>query len=147
MHVIKNFIKKRSKILFFSSIISVILFILLIPEFLSYSEFVKAFVKSSQHTINVTNETLGEVIWSTHSNEIFHEFNIIFSCLYVFVALFNVVGYIYRKTEFIFISIGLGVVITCMSIYVSNTVFVVLIALCTILNIMGYIEQNILEKS
>lgn len=146
MRAIKDFIKKRSKILFFSSIISVILFILLIPEFLNYSEFVKIFVKSSQNTINVTNETLGEVIWSTHSNEMFHEFSIIFSCLYVFVSLFNIVGYIYRKTEFIFISVGLGVVVTCMSIYVSNMIFVILIALCTILNIMGYVEQNILEK-
>lgn len=146
MRAIKDFIKKRSKILFFSSIISVILFILLIPEFLNYSEFVKVFVKSSQTAIDVTNSTLGEVIWETHSNEIFHEFSIIFSCLYVFVSLFNIVGYIYKKTEFIFISVGLGVVVTCMSIYVSNIIFVVLIALCTILNIMGYTEQNILEK-
>ena len=146
MNKIKDFIKKRSKILFISSIISVILFILLIPEFLSYSEFVKVFVKSSQTAIDVTNSTLGEVIWETHSNEIFHEFSIIFSCLYVVVSLFNIVGYIYKKTEFIFISVGLGVVVTCMSIYVSNIIFVVLIALCTILNIMGYTEQNILEK-
>lgn len=141
---VKNFIKTRSKILFISSIISAILFILILPEFLKYSDFVNHFTDSV--TLNTTEATIGEVIWSTHATEAFQEFSLIFSCIFVFITLFNLVGYIYNKNEFIFISIGLSIVVACMSIYVAAPIFIVLIVLATILNIIGYIEQENLKR-
>jgi len=143
---IQNFIKTRSKILFVSFIISAILFILIIPEFLHYSDFIKAITNSNTISTNVTDATVGEIIWSTHATEAFEEFSLIFSCIYTFISLFNLVGYIYKKNEFIFISIGLGVIVTCMSVYVADPMFVVLITLSTILNIFGYVEQYKLDK-
>ena len=96
--------------------------------------------------LNITEATIGEVIWSTHATEAFQEFSLIFSCIFVFITLFNLVGYIYNKNEFIFISIGLSVIVMCMSIYVSKPIFIILILLATILNILGYIEQNNMNK-
>lgn len=144
MEKFKNFINTRSKILFISSIVSAILFVLILPEFLKYSDFVNNFTNAV--ALNTNEATIGEVIWSTHANEAFQEFSLIFSCIFVFITLFNLVGYIYKKSEFIFISIGLSVVVTCMSIYVAEIIFIALIALATILNIIGYIEQEKLIK-
>jgi len=144
MYKVKDFIKTRSKILFFSSIISAILFVLILPEFLKYSDFIHHF--SDSVTLNTNDQTIGEIIWSTHSSEAFQEFNLMFSCIFVFITLFNIVGYIYKKNEFIFISIGLSIVVTCMSIYVTNPIFIILIALATALNVIGYIEQEHLKR-
>ena len=146
MSKIKNFIKTRSKILFVSFIISAILFILIIPEFLYYSDFIKGMTNSNTIAVEVTDATVGEIIWSTHATEAFQEFSLIFSCIFIFISLFNLVGYIYKKSEFIFISIGLGIIVTCMSVYVAAPIFVILIALATILNIFGYVEQYKLDK-
>lgn len=136
----KNFVKQRSKFLFISFVISLVLFILIIPEFLHYSSFINDLINSVD--INLTETTLAEFISTSHSVEALEEFNLIFCCIFVFILLFNLVGYVYKKTEFIFISIGLSVIVTAMSIYVTNTIFLVLIALATILNILGYLEQN-----
>lgn len=146
MSKIQNFIKTRSKILFVSFIISAILFILIIPEFLHYSDFIKGITNSNNIALNVTDATVGEIIWSTHATEAFQEFSLIFSCIFVFISLFNLVGYIYKKNEFIFISIGLGIIVTCMSVYVADPIFVTLISLSTILSIFGYVEQYKLDK-
>lgn len=146
MYKIKNFIKCRSKLLFVSFIISLILFLLIIPEFLKYSDFVKHIMDPNYLQVEISDATLGELIWSTHATEAFQEFNLIFSSIFVFITLFNLVGYIYNKNEFIFISIGLGIIITCMSVYVADLAFVILIALATILNILGYIEQYLINE-
>ena len=143
---IKNFIKTRSKLLFISFIISAILFVLILPEFLYYSDFIDKIVESNAINTEITDTTLGEIIWSTHATEAVQEFNLIFSCIFVFITLFNLVGYLYNKSEFIFISIGLSVIATCMSIYVSKPIFIVLILLATILNFLGYVEQNNMNK-
>lgn len=146
MYKIKNFIKCRSKLLFISFIISLVLFLLIIPEFLKYSDFVKHIMDPKYSQIEITDATIGELIWNTHATEAFQEFNLIFSSIFVFITLFNLVGYIYKRNEFIFISIGLGVIVTCMSVYVSDLVFIVLIGLSTILNILGYIEQHLINE-
>ena len=143
---VKNFINTRSKLLFISFIISAVLFILMLPEFLYYSDFISGIIGANNIQTELTNATLGEVIWSTHATEAFQEFNLIFSCIFVFITLFNLVGYIYNKNEFIFISIGLSLIVTCMSIYVAKSTFIILILLATILNILGYIEQNSMNK-
>ena len=146
MKKIQNFIKQRSKILLVSFILSVVLFILILPEFLTYSDFINHIINYEEFNMEVTEATLGEVIWSTHSVEAHQEFNLMFSCIFVFISLFNLVGYIYKKNEFIFISIGLGILVTCMSISVTNPSFIILITLSTILNVFGYIEQYNLNK-
>lgn len=146
MYKFKNFIKCRSKLLFISFIISLVLFLLLVPEFLKYSDFIKQIIDPKYSQIEIADGTIGELIWNTHATEAFQEFNLIFSSIFVFITLFNLVGYIYKKNEFIFISVGLGIVITCMSVYVADLVFVILIALATILNILGYIEQYLINE-
>ena len=71
MYKIKNFIKCRSKLLFISFIISLILFLLIIPEFLKYSDFCKHLIDPNYSQIEITDSTLGEIIWSTHATEAF----------------------------------------------------------------------------
>lgn len=137
----KNFIENRSIILFISSLISILLFILILPEFLHYSDYVKQHIDPASLDTSVIEETLGEIIWSTHAVEAFEQFSLISSSILVFILLFNLVGYIFKKNEFIFISIGLSIIMTCMSIYLLNITFIICIALATILNILGYIEQ------
>ena len=144
MSKIKNFIGQRSKLLFISFILSLILFILIIPEFIHYSEFINKIINPSD--INLAETTLAEFISASHAAEAIEEFNLIFSCIFVFILLFNLVGYVYKKTEFIFISIGLSVIVTCISVYVTNTIFLALIGTATALNIVGYLEQNKINK-
>lgn len=132
--------------MFISFIISLILFLLIIPEFLHYSDFIKNIMDPNYPRLEITDATLGQIIWDTHATEAFQEFNLIFSSIFVFITLFNLVGYIYNKNEFIFISVGLGVIVTCMSVYVAELVFVILIALATVLNILGYIEQYLMNE-
>ncbi len=146
MYKIKNFIKCRRKLLFISFIISLVLFLLIIPKFLKYSDFVKHIIDPNYSQIAVTDATIGELIWNTHATESFQEFTLIFSSIFLFITLFNLAGYIYKKNEFIFISIGLGIIITCMSVYVADLVFIILIALATVLNILGYIEQYFINE-
>ena len=97
MYKFKNFIKCRSKLLFISFIISLGLFLLIIPEFLKYSDFVKYIMDPNYTQIQITDATLGELIWSAHATEAFQEFNLIFSSIFVFITLFNLVGYIYKR--------------------------------------------------
>lgn len=146
MKKIQDFIKRRSKILFFSSIISIILFILIIPEFLHYSDFVNTIISENNINLEISQATMGDIIWATHATEAFEEFSLIFCCIFVFITLFNLVGYIYNKTEFIFISIGLGIIVTCMSIYVASAIYICLVSLSTLLNLFGYFEQNNINK-
>ena len=146
MQKFKNFIKGRSKLLFISFIISLVLFLLIIPEFLHYSDFIKHIIDPNYTQIEITDATLGELIWNTHATEAFQEFNLIFSSIFVFITLFNLAGYIYKKNEFIFISVGLGIIVTCMSVYVADLIFIILIALATVLNVLGYIEQYLINE-
>ena len=146
MKKIKDFINQRSKILLISSITSFVLFSILMPEFVYYSNFIKHVSSHDYISLEMATESIGELIWSTHSTEAIQEFNLMFSCIFVFIALFNMVGYVYKKNEFIFISIGLSIVVTCMSIYVTSKFYILLILLATILNAIGYVEQNRIIK-
>lgn len=146
MKKFKNFIENRSRILFISSLISVLLFILILPEFLHYSDYIKNIIEPANIDASIAESTIGEVIWSTHAVEAFEEFSLISSCILVFILLFNLAGYMFKKNEFIFISIGLSIIMTCMSIYLSNIIFIISISLATILNVLGYIEQQQLAK-
>lgn len=144
MKKIKEFINQRSKLLFISFILSLILFVLIIPEFIHYSEFLNKIINPED--INLAETTLAEFISVSHSTKAVEEFNLIFSSIFVFILLFNLVGYVYKKTEFIFISIGLSVIVTCISVYVTNTIFLAVMAIATILNTVGYLEQNKINK-
>lgn len=146
MFKFKNFIENRSRILFVSSLISILIFILILPEFLHYSDYIKHIIASNTIDTNITEATLGEVIWATHSVEAFEEFSIVSSSIFVFISLFNLAGYIFKKHEFIFISIGLSIVTTCMSIYITKPLFIISIMFATILNILGCIEQYNITK-
>ena len=145
MKSFKNFIEQRSRILFVSFLISVLLFILILPEFLHYSDYIRDI--TTNNNININEATIGEVIWATHATEAFKEFSLILSSIFVFILLFNLAGYIFKKNEFIFISIGLSIIITCMSFYLLNSLFIISIILATILNIIGYIDQIKLDKN
>lgn len=146
MKKFKSFIESRSKILLVSALVSILLFILALPEFLRYSDYIQHIIEPSNLDASIAEATIGEVIWATHAAQALKEFSLISSAILVFVLLFNVTGYIFQKYEFIFISIGLSVMLTCMSIYVSSVVFIISLIFATILNVLGYIEQCSLKK-
>ena len=147
MKKINDFIEQRSRVLFVSFLISILLFILILPEFLHYSDYIRDITTNNNINTSISEATIGELIWTKHATEAFEEFSLISSSVFVFILLFNLAGYIFRKNEFIFISIGLSIMITCMSIYLLNTVFIISIILATILNIIGYIDQINLDKN
>jgi len=143
MDKLKQFIKKRSKILLASCILSLILFILICPQLVNYSNYINNGMKFDLKSMN-SLEFDDTMVKSTFVGMNIYEFNIITSSLLIFITLYNIVGYLYKKNEFILISVGLSVALACMSLYIED--FMGITILFAILNIMGYIEQMKIQR-
>ena len=136
MESIKKFIKERSKILLASCVLSLILFILICPQLVNYSEYINNGMRIDLKSMNTMEFDSTELTTQLVGRNIY-EFNIMISCLLIFITLYNVVGYLYRKNEFILISVGLSVTLACTSLYIDD--FMGITILFAILNTMGYI--------
>ena len=127
MKKIKKFLDERSKLALLVFLVSIVIGILLVIELTNYSYYV--------HLISTT-DSMG-----VFQPYIINEFNVLVCSLLIFVCLFNLVGYLYKKSEFMFISTGLCIVLFCMSISLFNLLTVIFVACLLVLNLLGYIDQ------
>ena len=132
----KNFLKERSKILFAVAVLNAILFLIFIPELLEYSKYMANY--SSNIEFQRIIPTMIIYVIGGHA---FIQFNFIIILIILFAALANVVGFIYKREEFNFISIGLYLMISCMSLYVFKPFGILLLILLFTLSIIGYMDQ------
>lgn len=127
MKKMKKFLDERSKLALLVFLVSIAIGILLIIELTNYSYYV--------HLIS-TADSMG-----VFQPYIINEFNVLVCSLLIFVCLFNLVGYLYKKSEFMFISTGIYVVLFFMGLYVFDIPGVIFIACLFLLNVLGYIDQ------
>ena len=139
----KKFLESRSKILFATAIINAVLFLILIPELLEYSKYIS--------NIACPNPEFGRIlptmIFYVIGGHAFVQFNFTIILILLFAALFNVVGFVYKKEEFNFMAMGLYLMISCMSIYVFHMWGTLLLILLFALSAIGYVDQYTMNKN
>lgn len=129
MEKIKSFLNERSKLALLVFLVSIVVGILLIFEITNYSEYIRLIAENTYKSEAVLQMT------------VFVEFSIFVCALFIFTCLFNIVGYLYNNSEFIFISTGLYVVLFCLGIYMFEIAGIIFIACLFMLNLLGYIDQ------
>ncbi len=139
----KKFIKERSKVMLMIAIISVILFVLAIPDLLNYSRFIKDSVEGlSNPQINSVDTNI--IFLSVLTTSVL-EFNLIATLILIFATIFNISGYIHNKEELTFISVGLLVVLFCIFSYACSITGLIFLLLLLVLNLLGYLDQRCLN--
>lgn len=139
----KKFLKNRSKILFVVAILSLLLFVLSLPELINYSEYMSymGMVDEEVYDKILDNTNLLNIMNTSISGGLLYVFNSMAFVLMMVASLTSIVGFLFKKLESIFISIGLYVMIICMSIYMFDPVGIIILIILLILNILGYMEQ------
>ena len=147
----KKFIKCRNKILFITAIISIIFIILVLPSFVnsSYSErmatdiYIADKTTSGMEYINsLDNVSVMQLLtYQTSSN-----YTLILSFTILFVCVFNVLGYIYKKTDYYILSNILSIILICLVSHFEAIPFIIGMLVYIILNIFGCILQFKINK-
>lgn len=140
MKKVKNFLNKRSKLSLLVFLISIIVGILLIFEFTNYSKNI-SFIDLGTPDTELVNSYDNAMILQIEGAFKLLNFNILYCSILVFICLFNIVGYLYNKSEFMFISTGLYVFSFCLGLYVFDIPGVIFIACLFLLNVLGYVDQ------
>lgn len=138
----EKFLNERSKILFAAAIVNAVIFLLFIPELLEYSRYV-----SDLSCLNPEfSRIIPTMIFYVIGGHAFVQFNFFVILIMMFAALFNIVGFIYKKEEFNFMAIGLYLILTCVSAYVFHIFGVILLMLLFLLSIIGYVDQYSINR-
>ena len=138
----KIFLEKRSKILFAVAILNAVLFLLFIPELLEYSKYISDLSCPNPQFERIIPTMIFYVIGG-HS---FVQFNFTIVLILLFAALFNIVGFIYKREELNFMAMGLYLMISCMSMYVFHACGTLLLILLFTLSAIGYVDQYMINK-
>ena len=139
----RKFLESRSKILFATAIINAVLFFILIPELLEYSKYISSVACSNPEFGRI----LPTMIFYVIGGHAFVQFNFTIILILLFAALFNVVGFVYKKEEFNFMAMGLYLMISCMSMYVFHMWGTLLLILLFVLSAIGYVDQYTMNKN
>ena len=138
----KSFLKRRSKILLIAVIFSILLFIFLIPNLTNYSNNAATIINGDINQLKQNADILDNFTMMLGINSVYIEhFNYLSTILLMIISLFNLVGYLYNKTEFIFLSLGLSIVQFFSSIYIWDIGGQILLGVLFILTLIGYIFQ------
>ena len=139
----RKFLESRSKILFATAIINAVLFLILIPELLEYSKYISNVACPNPEFDRI----LPTMIFYVIGGHAFVQFNFTIILILLFAALFNVVGFVYKKEEFNFMAMGLYLMISCMSMYVFHMWGTLLLILLFVLSAIGYVDQYTMNKN
>ena len=144
----RNFFNERSKILFALAIISLILFILCIPELLNYSKYLSyvGYVDAEFEMESLTLSSIFNIMITGFAGSMSVQFNCFVFSIIMIASFFNIFGFLLKKYNLNFISIGLYVVILCTSVYVFDILGLLLLIMLLILNTIAYIDQMRLNK-
>lgn len=144
----KRFIKERSKILLIATILSLILFVLCIPELINYSKSINEeqllFNQYMLGTSSANIDTMALVSADFLTITLFY--NLIMFGLLMVASAFNIVGYVYKKLEFQLISIVFFTINLFTNLYLMDIGGILVFSLLIILNIFGYVGQYKIQK-
>ena len=141
MENVKKFINNRSKIGLIVFLVSILLGILLIEEFLDVSECIKFMSDSSYNKFIDGTYTNVEILKVVFSKDLQYVSLLVYSLL-IFVLLFNMVGYVYKKSEFMFISTGLSIFLLCFGFYAFSISGIIFCGCLLLLNLIGFLDQT-----
>lgn len=141
MEKVKKFLDKRSKISLLVFLISMVVGILLIFEFVNFSEYIHLISDVSQIDSNYVNTYDNAAILTILSADVSIIVHIITCSIFVFICLVNIVGYVYNSSEFMLISTGLYIILFCAGLYIFEVSGVIFVACLFLLNLLGYIDQ------
>ena len=138
----KKFISERNKILFASAIISIIFMIL------SYILVIKdmGYLRLFFPTVQMGRIESEAVLLSCHATMYLSFYSIISNILLLFMSLFNLAGYVAKRQEFNFISIGIGLFTSLILLFYIAPLANVLLLLNVLLTILGIIDSMSKEK-
>lgn len=143
----KKFLKERSKLMLVTCIISVIIVILTIPEFVNESNWIKTFVETfNEISPNLTEQEIHLALSSSDMINLTSIHMIILTCISFISAILNVASYIYKKLEFQFLSISFLILLILVNCTMFDIGGILFFSLLIILNILAYISQYKINK-
>lgn len=143
MEGIKAFINNRSKIGFIVFLISILLGVLLVEEFMDISKCIKLMSDSNYNKFIAYNNI--EILRVVFPNDLQYISLFVYSLL-IFILLFNMVSYIYKKSEFMFISTGLSIFLLCFGFYTFSISGIIFCGCLFILNLIGFLDQTSVQR-
>jgi hypothetical protein len=146
--MIKNFFNKRSKLMALTFILSIIIVILTIPEFIRETIWIREFVESFNEIDS--NLTANEIHLALSSSDMINLTSLqmlILNSIFYIAAILNITSYIYNKLEFQFLSIGFFILIILVNFSLFDIVGILFFILLIILHILAYIQQHKLNKA
>lgn len=146
----KKFLKERSKILLVSTVICIILFVLCIPELINYSksvnEEVMLYNEFMVNKANIEADAMATALRTGDFLTIMLFYKVIMFGLLMIASTFNVVGFIYKKLEFLLISIVLFTINLVANFHLMDIGGILIFSSLILLNIVGYILQYKINK-
>ena len=146
----KKFIKERSKILLVATIISIILFVLCIPELINYSksvnEEVMLYNEFMVEKANIEADAMAIALRTGDFLTVMLFYNLMMFGTLMVASAFNIVGYVYKKLEFQLMSIVFFTINLFTNLYLMDIGGILIFSLLIILNIFGYVGQYRIQK-
>lgn len=143
----KKFIKERSKLMLVTCIISVIIVILTIPEFINESNWIKTFIETfNEISPNLTEKEIHLALSSSDMVNLTSIHMIILNCIFFIAAVLNIASYVYKKLEFQFLSIAFMILLILVNITMFDIGGILFFLLIIVLNILGYMSQHKINK-
>lgn len=146
----KKFIKERSKILLVATIISIILFVLCIPELINYSksvnEEVMLYNEFMVEKANIEADAMAIALTTGDFLTVMLFYNLMMFGTLMVASAFNIVGYVYKKLEFQLMSIVFFTINLFTNLYLMDIGGILIFSLLIILNIFGYVGQYRIQK-
>lgn len=146
----KKFIKERSKILLVATIISIILFVLCIPELINYSksvnEEVMLYSEFMVEKANIEADAMAIALRTGDFLTVMLFYNLMMFGTLMVASAFNIVGYVYKKLEFQLMSIVFFTINLFTNLYLMDIGGILIFSLLIILNIFGYVGQYRIQK-
>lgn len=146
----KKFIKERSKILLVATIISIILFVLCIPELINYSksvnEEVMLYNEFMVEKANIEADAMAIALRTGDFLTVMLFYNLMMFGTLMVASAFNIVGYVYKKLEFQLMSIIFFTINLFANLYLMDIGGILIFSLLIILIIFGYVGQYRIQK-
>ena len=146
----KKFIKERSKILLVAAIISIILFVLCIPELINYSKSVNEelllYNEFMVEKANIEADAMAIALRTGDFLTVMLFYNLMMFGTLMVASAFNIVGYVYKKLEFQLMSIVFFTINLFTNLYLMDIGGILIFSLLIILNIFGYVGQYRIQK-
>ena len=133
----KKFIKERNKILFVSSIISVIFIILSYMLVIRDMGYFRLFFPTVEKGSAVSNF----VLLSCKNIGFLSQYSMLVNTLILLMSLFNVIGYVNKKPEFNLMAVGIGIYLSFMLLFYITPIANIMLLLNVLLILLGLIDS------